>query len=255
MPYTKRTGIALIAGSLMFAAQSGAATVADLGGDWAGPTTGGTAAGWSYFESNALSGGTELSLTPNILVGNGGNRGFAGSSDFPFNLAAILGDRNDGAQFELFSDGDANSPVEGVDLLFHPSASAGGRYVIARRTITSADLTNGSQATITGSFRNLLSPFNSVSVFVLQNGAQLFTANGNDPTGSDGDTRRLSEADGSFNIQTSVALDDTIDFIVFSNGDRSADETAVRATITVVPEPTSLAAGAVGGLLLLRRRR
>ena len=55
-----------------------------------------------------------------------------------------------------------------------------------------------------------------------------------------------------------LSTNDTIDFIVNSNGDHSFDSTGLRATITGVPEPSSLLLFGLGGLGLAgiaKRRR
>jgi hypothetical protein len=58
---------------------------------------------------------------------------------------------------------------------------------------------------------------------VYHNNTQLFTVSGT------GDT--LTQANGTFNLSATVAEGDTIDFVVWNEGDMNADETAIRGTI------------------------
>ena len=241
-----KTLTALSALALMVGAQSNAAIIADVGANYLNSST--LPANYSYLMSNAVTGGTEVGLLPNTSIGNGGNTGWgqAGTSG-GFNLAAILGNINGGAEFEIFNDGQLNGGVVGTDLLLHPTSgpTSEGAFVIVRRTITAADLTNGTDATISGSFRDLiLSP--SVTAFVYHNTTELWTAGGSS-----------LNPGASFNINATLAENDTVDFILFNDGVYAGDETALRATIDVIPEPSSLALLSLGvlGLVGMRRRR
>ncbi len=116
--------------------------------------------------------------------------------------------------------------------------------------------------TVEGSFRNLVavgsdSDTDSVSVFVFHSDQLLFTKDGSDVGGSDGDPKILSEADGSFAIERlSVAVGDTIDLVVGPNAlNFFSDETAVRARIVPEPSADALAAFAFGTLCMIARRR
>jgi uncharacterized protein involved in tellurium resistance len=234
------SALALMAGS------AHAAVIANVGADYIDSST--VPTNYSYLMSDAVSGGTEVALLANTAIGNGGNTGWgqAGTSG-GFNLAAILGDINGGTEFEIFNDGQLNNGVVGTDILLHPTngSTSEGAYVIVRRTITTGDLANGTDATIAGSFRNLVSSA-SVTAFVYQNSTELWTATG----GS-------LNPGASFNLNTMIAENDTIDFIVFNNGSYASDETALRATIDVVPEPSSLTPLGFGllGLIGFGRRR
>ena len=127
-----------------------------------------------------------------------------------------------------------NQPIEGLDLLMHPGNTDPGQgasdpYVIARYTISAGDLVHGNRAIVTGSFRNMVFSADSVTVYVYHNGTQLFTVNGN----TVGDWRVLTQADGTFDLAMDVVAGDTISFVVGSNSNLFADETALRATIEI----------------------
>jgi hypothetical protein len=223
---------------------SHAAIVANLGGDWVSAST--LPAGWGYFDATAANGGTETALTPNQTVGLGGNTGFGGGKNI-YNLGAVTGNG------KIFNDGTANGLVAGTDLAVHTGdagqlAPFGKNYLILRYTMSPTVILNGASATITGSFRELISNGgNSITAYVYKNSTQLWTAAGSGGT--------LTQANGTFNLSTTVAVGDTIDFVVYNNGNLDADETAVRGTIGLVPEPGSLVLLSLGGLFALRRRR
>ena len=221
--------------ALIGAPSADAAIIADLGGDYIDGNT--LPANYQFLESDAVNGGTEIALTGGKPLGTIGNIGFGGS--FTYNLSGVLGSKDGNNEFEIFGDGSDNNPVEGVDLLLHPRNNLSRPYVIVRRTITAGDLVNGNQATIAGSFRNLVKG-PSVDVFVYHNAGQLFSG---------------TAANNPFDVNTTIGLGDTIDFILFSRGNWTTDETALRATIDVVPEPASLALLMLGGAALLGRRR
>ncbi|MCG8509704.1 MAG: PEP-CTERM sorting domain-containing protein [Rhodospirillales bacterium] len=249
-------GSLLLVAALVFAATPvQGAVIADPAADWvasdgstAGSVVGGTAAGWSYFRSTAKSSGTEIALVPATDTGDIGGPGF-GPSDLggARTLPAVQGDNANGGEYELFSDGSDNSPVVGQDILIHPdTVTPNSNFVIVRYTISASDVLNGTTATIAGSFRNLVPSGDSVEVYVYQNSTELFAASGTDV---------LLEANGTFNVGATVAVGDIIDFVVGTKGNRGADETALRATIDLVPEPASLMLLGAGGLMLMVRRK
>ncbi len=211
--------------------------IADLAADYVDDLT--LPANYAYLESDAPNGGTELPLFEDTAVGNLGAIGF-GSIGF-MGINAVADDA--GGIF----DADNNITTLGVDLTVHPSGDGSvfglgddpNTSVIVRRTITAADLTTGTDATIAGSFRNLAGGDGSdeledaVSVFIYQNNTLLFSVDGADPAGTDGNISQLSQADGTFSILATLAVGDTIDFVVDSNETFFADETAIQATIEI----------------------
>ncbi|MFC1762073.1 LamG-like jellyroll fold domain-containing protein [Planctomycetota bacterium] len=182
--------------------------------------------GWTYLYSDAGSGGTEVALTANIAVGNGGNTGFGGPSQF--STPVVLGRADGENEYEIFSNGfEAHTGVEGTDLLLHPGNTADTAFVIARYTVSETD---GNLATIVGSFRDLAGGTggggaNSVTAEIYLNTTNLFSA-----TGAAG---RLFQVDGSFNLtDVAVVAGDTISFVVGNNGGFGGDETALEGVIT-----------------------
>ena len=198
--------------------------VADIAGDWLSASA--LPSGWSYFDSDAPNGGSEVALTAEQGIGNAGNRGFGGGSN-GLGLGAVTGDG------VIFADGTANGPVPGVDLALHPgddsnSGGDGYDYLILRYTITAADLASGSLAFISGSFRELINNGgDSITVYVYLNSVEEWSA-----TSVDGSI--LPEASGTFHIPgIPVSEGDTIDFVVYNNGTLFADEAAIRGTISM----------------------
>ena len=114
----------------MAAVPATATTIADIAGDYTGPSA--LPASWSYLYSSQASGGTEVALTPDLALGNGGNSGFGRVAPGIFNLPGVIGTQT-GAQYEMFTDGDLNAPALGSDLLIHPGPM--------RRTIPSFSAT------------------------------------------------------------------------------------------------------------------
>ncbi|MEM9480270.1 MAG: hypothetical protein AAGA58_11520 [Verrucomicrobiota bacterium] len=190
--------------------------IADIGGDWVGTAT--LPAKWQYLQSDMPNGGIESALAGGGQIGNAGNSGFGGGQD-GFNLGAVTG------VGPIFVDGTTNNLISGTDLAVHPAD--GTKYVILRRTITAGDLANGTGATITGSFRNLINNGNSIDALVYRNNTPLFTVFATGPT--------LSQTEGTFDISTTVGENDVIDFVVGDRISFSGDETAIRGTITLAP--------------------
>ncbi len=194
-------------------------------------------AGWQYLNASEASGGTEVALTPAAVVGSQGNTGFIGSGSTP---AGLIGSASTGS-FVIESGNTANAGVVGTDLLVVTDEDPGRDFVIVRYTITGNDVSLGkTRANISGSFRDLVggTSDDSVAVHVFHNETELFAA-----TGSAG---RLLEAAGTFGISSlSVAANDTISFVIGSNGSRDGDEVALKSSIQFVSEtsPQELALG------------
>ena len=205
--------------------------------------------GWSYLGSNAANGGAEFNLIAGE-VGNQGFEGFVGTS--AVGTAAVYGtntNTDSPSQFEIFGNGDLNNAVVGTDLLLHPGGGDPDSYVIVRYTVSDPEGTLlPNTGIVSGSFRELIVPNNlnannagSVDVFVYQNSSQLFLFDNPDDvaTGS-----VLSQADGTFNLTGLTLTDgDTIDFVVFNNGNFGADETALQASITAQRSNTDFLLG------------
>jgi hypothetical protein len=263
-----------VTASLLVAGVVQAGVVADIGADYVtasgyvAGTTAPTAAptGWTYLSSTAATGGAETNLVAGTAIGDGGNDGFGvlGISTF---TVGVLGGTTGGAQYEMFADGydgnggnrpTGNEGVVGTDLLLQPGDNAGTEYMIVRYTFSAADIQNGTTANISGSFRELTGRTgknpDSITASVYLNTASQFSVVGGTTAGTDG---YLTQADGTFNITgLTVAEGDSVSFVVFGNGNATSDETALRGSIEVIPEPATLGMVAIvgGGLVFIRRR-
>ncbi|WP_372794919.1 hypothetical protein [Pontiella sp.] len=211
---------------------------ADIAGDYIGPSA--EPDGWDYLYSDAAVGGTEVALTPDTAVASSygsGNNGF-GDTNGLYNIAAVLGSVTGSGQYEIFSDGydgnassDGNLGVPGTDLLLHPGSSNENAFVIVRYTLSAEDLGESSLVDISGSFREEVGKttdpaHDSITAEIYHNSTNLFSV-----TGADG---RLWQTNGTFNITNlTVAIGDTISFVVGNNGIFTGDETALTGTIQV----------------------
>ncbi|MGJ8640700.1 MAG: PQQ-dependent sugar dehydrogenase [Opitutaceae bacterium] len=227
----------------------GPISIADAAADYAtapGYVAGTTAptaapAGWEYLTSTAIISGTEIPLNAGVTSA-GGNTGFAGASN-----SHVLGDQNGGDEYEIFTDGfdgnggtipTGNEGVVGADLLMHPGGNAANAYTIVRYTISAADITNGTSATISGSFRDLCGrpdrggPSESITADIFHNSSNIFSVTGG--LTAQGTSTYLEQATGTFNITgLTVTAGDVISFGVGFNGSIAGDETALQATIAV----------------------
>jgi hypothetical protein len=263
-----------VTASLLVAGVVQAGVVANIGADYAtasgyGVSNAPTAAptGWAYLSSDAATGGTESALTAETVVGNVGNTGFGVSGISTYNVGVLGNVTAAGQQYELFDDGYdgnggnrpmGNEGVVGTDLLLQPGDNAGTEYMIVRYTFSAADILNGTTANISGSFRELTGRTgrntDSITASVYLNTASQFSVVGGTTAGTDG---YLTQADGTFNITgLTVAEGDSVSFVVFGNGNATSDETALRGSIEVIPEPATLGMVAIvgGGLVFIRRR-
>ncbi|MDA8563271.1 hypothetical protein N9L06_02340 [Mariniblastus sp.] len=226
-------------------ADAAADYVAALSSVDAAPT--GLPSGWTYLSSDANTGGTEAELTILPGIGNANNTGF-GTDGANFEIPAVVGNNDVSAQFEAFNDGfdgggnsiSGNQGVVGEDLLMVPGFGTDDQFVIARYTISAADLVDSVPGTgsIVGSFRDLVfraavnsNSQGSVDVFVFHNGTPVFSVDRDNVPATAG---RLTQADGTFNVTgLSFAPGDTISFVVGNNGVIGGDETALQASIAI----------------------
>ena len=216
--------------------------IADAADDWVDANS--LPAGWTYWTADQASSGNETALNSNEDIGNAGNRGFGPATSGL--KGGVLGSAAAGNEFEIFSDGFAgHAAIEGEDLLLHPVANnSANEFVIARYTVSAADVAIGTSATISGHFRDLVggttgNSGNSVQVFVYLNSSPEFAA-----TGSSG---RLSQSNGSFEFDLTIAENDEISFVVGRNGHWGGDETALQATIEVEPAASEPVIADAGG--------
>lgn len=205
------------------------ASAANLASDFS-ITNGNPNGAWTYASAPATAGYT---LTPftTTTTSSSFNYWHNGSGD------AVSVGKNTGASF---NSGTVNYPAGTVVL--HPSSSqlsAVARFTASATDIYSLAATFGrSDGTSNG---------NGVDVSVVVNGVAVYAAHldtsGANPTGSYA-APSLPLTAGS-----------TVDFVVGSAGDYTYDATTVAASVNVVPEPATLAAGAAAVGLVLRRRR
>ena len=231
-------------------------TIADAAGDFvdslsaidAEPTA--LPDGWTYLGSDLSTGGTEVELVVLPGLGNADNTGFgAEEAGNGFGIPAVVGNVNTADEFEVFNDGfsgnggsipTGNQGVVGEDLLMVPGTIEAFQFVIARYTISAADVSGATAGTgsITGSFRDLVAAAESnannggsIDVFVFQNSTVLFSVDRENDILNAG---TLTQADGTFDITgLTFAAGDTISFVVGNNGNIGGDETALQASISV----------------------
>lgn len=110
-----------------------------------------------------------------------------------------------------------------------------GQLSVARFTAPTAN-----SFTISGKFG--AGDVGTVDVYILKNGATLFSA-------------LNSSTDQTFNLSQTIAVGDTIDFVVGPAGGNPFDSTPLTATISSVPEPATIAFLGLGVAALLRRKR
>jgi len=198
------------------------------------PDTAGTGS-WDYLQADS-GGANESLLTYRASPGNSGNPGYggaAGGSEHGYFMPALSDDK-------LFNDG-VTSPPDAVNV--HPGNEE-PREVIARWTAGQAGDMN-----VAGYFQDVAPTQTGIAYAVRLNGvAQLSGSTaGNVP----------------FDLDVTVAIGDTIDFVVGPNGTFYADESWIKATITTeqqpIPEPATmgavgLAVAGLGGYIRRRRK-
>ena len=224
--------------------------------------------GWRYYviEQNALdettfnfaSDGTDLSPPPESSSGNAGNEGFEGPDN-----GNIMGTQtNANGFFQVFADGfngggngnPGNQSLPGADLLMIPPSTSFDEEnpdapifssVVASYTISSADVANGSIATISGSFRELAgqgpdatnnNQLGSATVSVYLNHDEVFTVSG--------DNGQLLQSAGTFSFTTPspIAVGDVISFVTDRQGTsdnmtNGGDEVSLNARIELSGDP------------------
>jgi arylsulfatase A-like enzyme len=179
--------------------------------------------GWQYLYSSEAIGGMEAAMPSNVTFETG-RTGF-GFSDFPKLLGHVTG----GVSFTINPANTANAAVEGTDLLISMGNTADNDHVIIQYTIQAEDVAAGTNAWITGSFRDLSGKAtggaaNSIVGSVYHNSTLLFSA-----TGANG---ILSQANGTFELSgISIEAGDTIRFVIGNNGSYEGDESALEANI------------------------
>ena len=240
---------ATAAGALTLTSQG--ALVADAAADYVDNTAPPT--GWAYVSGNGSALGSGAITTTPLTPGGtsaAGNPGFNGSSTA--STPWVVGDVTGTNAFQIFTDG-ASGDL-GSSILVHPGNSP-TLDVILQYTLSTADLSYGTTAIVSGYFRDLQGNTggggaSSVDVYVFYNNTMLFNA-----TGSAG---RLSEVDGTFSEAVSgVVAGGVFSFVADYNGSLGGDETAVKAQISVVPEPSLSVAliSCLGIVGLFARRR
>lgn len=129
--------------------------------------------------------------------------------------------------------GQSHNNVANGEVALHSGPS--GEYGVARFTSPTGNLFS-----ITGSFG--AGDHGTVDLFILKNGATLYSVSG-------------ATATESFNLNEALVAGDTLDFVVGYAGAYQFDSTPLSATISAVPEPASMAALSLGALALLRKRK
>jgi hypothetical protein len=242
---------ALLFASLLAGVSASGQVVADLRGDFDTPTTahtdGQTSAGhipdsvgtgvWNFLRSDLgdpTAAGANLTFLTYTTTssGNGVRASNAyvsidGSYDLPAWSNTVL--INPGA-----SEG---SPAAN-ELEVHPGSST---FAVASWTSGYTGLVN-----LAGSFHDIGTVGNGLTLEIYLNGSALFS------------TTTSGLAAASFDQTFSVTSSDSVYFVIGNNGNFGGDSSALSATITAVPEPSTYAAflglGALGSVAFRRRR-
>jgi hypothetical protein len=154
-----------------------------------------------------------------------------GTSEVP---AVVVNTSNSPALFPSFS---SISSLDPDQILLHAGVSNGNAILRFTASITSSYFISGDWESLdSGGTTNLIRKFGESGFLVLDSS----TAN-----------------NSAFMLTTFLSVGESIDFIVNSGDSISFDATGLRATITAVPEPTTLALFGLGGvgLAIAKRRR
>lgn len=127
-------------------------------------------------------------------------------------------------------------------ILMHPGADPGDQTYPVGYAVLRFTATNAGFYSIIGNWESL--DTGSTINYILRNGTSIF--------------KDTSDSFANFNLTEYLGLNDNIDFVVTSNGFFLNDSTGLRASISSVPEPSTLTLFGLGGIALAgiaKRRR
>jgi hypothetical protein len=239
---------ALVAVSLIGLATSGfSAIVADIKGDYvAGTSAGATTAttnpgGWDYYQTDTLGPSTTGSLT--LLAWDGTQSPGSGAPGrYERAGASHSGGGND---FPMVSDHGGYDGYSGYsnELFVHPGDTtfSGSQFYVLLRWVAGA--LDAGDATISGYVRRPNSTQSGSRMKIYVDSVEVF------------DSGTLFGATASFNINRTFTAGSTVDFVFDPVGTLYSDTNYIAATISVVPEPASIALLGLGGLMVIGRRK
>lgn len=230
-------------------ASANATVIANLYNDYTGTDFSGAVAGtttfstnnWSFFHGYEVASTTELTYA-SATLGTDGGTGFGDTSaNGGFGQTALVS---------------AEGVFDGVDpvgadseLTFHGSniASNPGSDLLIRWT-ADQDYLDGIEVSY-----ELRTPSGSAVGYALGINGTLLSPSIVTNWGSAGTSGTSGEVD--FAALGSISSGDTVDIVIFRNGNFNGDQTFGNFEITAVPEPSIALLGALGMLGLIRRRR